>query len=150
VVQTAWDLRQRSVFGRIGDLQYDVVAGGRVELGTAFTNGQAGFEIRSGHNLPRDDRPWLGETDDLALWFSSGANLRLAIHDITIDGSLWNDDPQLMLTREDTVWQWWFGLTTRWRGFTLGYRFLRQTKEFSEELGYHDWGTIAFGYHYSF
>ncbi|QDU67624.1 hypothetical protein Pla86_27110 [Planctomycetes bacterium Pla86] len=150
IVQTAWDLRNRTLYGRLGAAEFDLVSGARLELGTAFTNGQLGVEARGGHNLSRNDRPWLGLTDDFAIWVSSGVNLRHALYDITIDGSLWNDDPQISLTREESIWQWWFGLTTRWRGFTLGYRFLRQQKEYAQELGPHDWGTIALGYRYSF
>lgn len=150
LVQSAWDLRQRSLFGRLAGAELDLVSGGRAELGTAFTNAQAGFELRAGHGLPRDDRPWLGEHEAFALWLSAGARLKYAAHDITIDGSLWNDDPELQLTRDPTVWHWWFGVSARWGGFTFGYRFLRRTKEFEEELGYHDWGTIRFGYAYAF
>lgn len=153
LAQIEWDARQRTVYGIVGPLEYDLVAGGRAELGTAFTNLQGGFELRSGQGLPRDARPWSieGDAQSTLDWFlSAGANLKWVAHDITLDGSLWNDDPELFLNREDLVYQWWFGLTGVWNGFTLGYRFLRQTKEYDEEIGYHSWGTISLGYRYQF
>ncbi|MHC4261486.1 MAG: lipid A deacylase LpxR family protein [Planctomycetota bacterium] len=151
VLQLEWDLRHRVAYGAHGALEWDATVGGRSELGTAFTNLQSGFDLRLGRELPRDRRPWTANIPALALYGFAGANLRLALHDITLDGSwLGSSDPELSLEREPWVAQWTFGVAAEFHGFTVAWRFLRQTREYERELGYHDWGTIWLGYRYVF
>ena len=152
VVQLDWDLRHRLHYGTAGGFEWDTLVGGRAELGTAFTNLQSGFDLRFGRGLPRDRRPWENASPGLALYGFAGANVRAAIHDITLDGSLFDDDPEneIVLERRPWVLQWNFGLAAEYQGFTVAWSFLRQTKEYDEELGYHDWGTIWLGYRYVF
>ncbi|MEO0653022.1 MAG: lipid A-modifier LpxR family protein, partial [Planctomycetota bacterium] len=121
------------------------------ELGNVFTNLQSGIDLRFGRNLPRDRGPWRAAESPFALYGVVGGNFRLALHDITLDDSLFgNNDPAIVLDRDPAVWQWNFQLVAEWEGFTLGYRFLRQTKEYEEEVGLHDQGTIWLGYRYVF
>jgi lipid A 3-O-deacylase len=148
--QTGFDLRARTLYGAAGSLECDVLTGGAAELGTGFTHLAAGFDLRLGRGLPRDRRPWAEDPLGVAVYAHLGSELRYAIFDLTLDGSLWNDDPPVDLSRQPWVAQWFAGLAVEYAGFTVAYRFLRQTKEYEEELGYHDWGTVVLGYRYTF
>jgi lipid A 3-O-deacylase len=128
-----------------------------VRLGTFRTEAHFGGFFRAGYNLPPDfSDPRLSSTAYSHRYFGGGgdyqgnwsvytlfgANVRGVAHDATLDGPVFRDF-DTGNDREPFVAEAFCGLGIRYRLVELSYVHTWRTKEYEEQNGHADFGTVA-------
>lgn len=152
--------KRRLEFFSLGDgaIRLDGVGDWGVRLGNFRTRAHIGGMFRLGYNLPPDfSDPRLSDTayshrifrdgqDYEGPWSAYllfGATARAIAHDATIDGPLFEPDFNTGNHREPFVGEVFAGFGLRYRDCELGYAHTFRSKEYREQLGAQDFGTVA-------
>jgi len=140
-----------------------VHAGGAV--GTVFTHASAGMETRLGWNIPsdfgtglirpagavnmptdtRDPRYQEGE-GGFSAYLSAGVNGRWVLRDIFLDGNTFENSHDV--DKEPLVGDVVLGASVIWRRFKLSYSHVLRSREFEDQRGTQQFGSISLSFTY--
>jgi hypothetical protein len=109
----------------------DVVPTAGVSVGNIRTAADAGARLRLGMNLshPWDPRAWRGRPD-WEFHLSAAGRREYVAHDFSLDGTLLKS-PNRSVVRVPTVGEYEFGTAVRLHRFTVGYRAITRSREYT-------------------
>ncbi len=151
--------RRRVELSTAGDLfEFDSFNRWGFELGNAWTNAQAGYWVRMGYNLPTEFiDPKLGRTaythqlfaelqeriNPLSVFLTLGVEGRAVARDIFLDGNTFSESHSV--DRRPLVAEATAAVGLRYGRTTLTYAHTVRTKEYHQEDGSHQFGSLSLG-----
>ena len=141
-----------------GAIRLDAIGEWGLRLGSFRTKAQLGGMFRLGYNLPPDfSDPRLSDTayshrvfrDDegyggrWSAYLLFGVTGRAVAYDATLDGPMFESNFKTGNHREPFVGEVFAGFGVRYLDYEFGYAHTFRSREFREQRGAHDFGTVA-------
>lgn len=136
-----------------GHLGTDAIVHAGAALGNVMTYLNAGFELRTGWNIPRSFavsliRPagsnWSTADKGFSLYFFAAVNGRAVVRDIFLDGNTFRSSHDV--NKEPLVADLSSGVTARFQRFSCSLAYTRRTREFDQQQKHHGFGSVALSY----
>ncbi len=131
----------------------DVILHSGFALGNIMTYLNAGFELRTGWNIPKSFavsliRPagssWSSETSGSSLYLFCAVNGRAVLRDIFLDGNSFRNSHHV--DKEPLVADLSAGIVARIHRVSLSLAYTKRTKEFELQPEHHGFGSLALSY----
>lgn len=136
----------------VGGKRFDFTPHAGGALGNVYTYANAGFTLRYGRRLPRDDAPLRVQPgppgaglyvagDDFGWYLFAGVDGRAVARNLFLDGNTFEDSRSV--DKEPFVADLQIGVALTWRGARLSYAQVLRTREYDHQPDPTDFGALT-------